>query len=90
MENLSLSEIAASAFHWHSHNSSYATPGFYDIGVLDSSYTILAALMFFSMQTGLALVEAGTIRDKNKINVMTKNIVDFCASGMGFWIFGFG
>lgn len=90
MENLTAAEIAKSAFHWFPHNSSYVLPGFYDIEVGDATWIIAAALMFFSMQTGLALVEAGTIRDKNKINVMTKNIVDFCASGMGFWVFGFG
>lgn len=85
-----MSEIAAIAFQWHSHNISYATPGLYDVGFKDASWIITASIYFFAMQTGLALVEAGAIRSKNKVNVLAKNIVDFCASGMGFWIFGFG
>lgn len=90
MENLSFSEIFDSAFHFHSHNSSYAIPGLYDLQQEDASWVLTATLIFFTMQTGLAMIEAGIIHKKNQVNVMMKNIVDMCAGGLSFWIFGFG
>lgn len=90
MDNLTVSELADLAFRWHSHNTSYVIPGYYDTGFKDASWLLTAPIYFFAMATGLAMVEAGAIRSKNKVNVMVKNIVDMCASGMCFWLFGFG
>jgi ammonium transporter, Amt family len=89
MENLTISEIAAGAFHFFSHNSSYAIPGFHDLDVLDASWVLSTTLIFFTIQTGLALLEAGIISGKNKVNVLMRHMVDICAGGVSFWIFGF-
>lgn len=90
MDNLTVSEIVESAFHFYSHNESYAIPGLYDLQLQDATWALSATLIFFTMQTGLALIEAGIIAKKNQVNVMMKNIVDMCAGGLAFWIFGFG
>lgn len=89
MENLSVSEIFESVFHYFPHNSSYAIPGVYDLQLQDATWVLTSTLIFFTMQTGLAMIEAGVIGKKNQVNVMMKNIVDMCAGGLSFWIFGF-
>lgn len=88
MANLTVSELFESVLHWHSHNASYVIPGLYDVTEDDASWILSATLIFFTMQTGLALIEAGVIAKKNQTNVMMKNIVDMCAGGVSFWIFG--
>lgn len=90
MENLSVTGVIETAFHFYSHNESFAIPGLYDLQLEDVSWVFAATLIFFTMQTGLALIEAGIISKKNQVNVMMKNIVDMCAGGLSFWIFGFG
>lgn len=90
MENLTSSELFDLAFQYHPHNSSFAIPGLYDLKPEDATWVLVATLIFFTMQTGLALIEAGVIDKKNQVNVMMKNIVDMCAGGISFWIFGFG
>jgi len=42
------------------------------------------------MQAGFCLLECGTSRAKNSINVAAKNLVDFCIAALAFWLFGFG
>lgn len=89
MENLTISEIFHSAFHFYSHNESYAIPGLYDLKVEDATWVLASTIVFFTMQTGMALIEAGVVSKKNQVNVMMKNIVDVCVGGISFWIFGF-
>lgn len=50
--------------------------------------TISAALVFF-MQAGFLMLEAGLVRAKNTINVAIKNLVDYIAGSIGFFIVGF-
>jgi len=82
-------EILDSTFHWWSHNSSYATPGVYDLDIKDVTWCLSSALVFFTMKTGLALLEAGIVSRKNEINVMFKHMADICVAGLAYWIFGF-
>lgn len=53
------------------------------------AWTLMAAFLVFFMQAGFALLEAGSVRAKSTVNVLTKNIVDFLMCGMAFWAFGF-
>lgn len=52
-------------------------------------WTLMAAFLVFFMQAGFALLEAGSVRAKSTVNVLTKNVVDFLMCGMAFWAFGF-
>lgn len=90
MDNLTAAQLFHQAFHFYSFNSSHVIPGLYDIKEADASWVLTATLVFFTMQTGLALIEGGVISRKNQVNVMLKNVVDLCAGGLSFWIFGFG
>ncbi|WP_437224359.1 ammonium transporter [Planctomicrobium sp. SH661] len=49
---------------------------------------ICAALVIF-MQAGFALVETGLNSAKNAVNIMFKNLIDFCIGVTFFWLFGF-
>jgi ammonium transporter, Amt family len=53
------------------------------------TWTLLAAFLVFFMQAGFALLEAGSVRQKSVVNVLTKNVMDFLMCGMAFWAFGF-
>ncbi len=50
---------------------------------------ICIALVFF-MQAGFALLECGTSRSKNAINVVMKNYTDICVGSLVFWAVGYG
>lgn len=49
----------------------------------------LAAFLVFFMQAGFALVESGLTRAKNSVNIMTKNLLDFCLGALLFWAVGY-
>ena len=42
------------------------------------------------MQVGFALVENGTVRSKNSMNILIKNLFDACAGAITFYLIGFG
>lgn len=53
------------------------------------AWTLIAAFLVFFMQAGFALVEAGFARQRNTVNILAKNLMDFCVGGLAFWAFGF-
>ena len=55
----------------------------------DILWTCIAAFLVFIMQAGFAMLEAGFTRAKNAINIMMKNILDFCIGTMAFLAIGF-
>lgn len=62
-------------------------PNYNDI---DLFWIVLSGILIFTMQLGFAMVETGTVRSKNTINVAMKNLVDTIFGVMCFWIIGFG
>ncbi len=56
---------------------------------LDHVWTMTAAGLVFFMQGGFLLLEAGSVRSKNSINVAQKNLMDFILSTMCFAFIGF-
>lgn len=56
---------------------------------IDTIWVLFAAILVFFMQAGFALVEAGFTRQKNTVNIMTKNIIDFSIGSILFWLIGF-
>ncbi len=58
-------------------------------GDVDILWICLAAFLVFAMQPGFAFVEAGFIRTKNVVNLLMKNLVDFSAGSLFFWLSGF-
>ncbi|KAK3579870.1 hypothetical protein CHS0354_029233 [Potamilus streckersoni] len=41
------------------------------------------------MQSGFALLEAGSVRSKNVTNILIKNVCDSFICGVSYWLFGF-
>ncbi|GAB4558000.1 MAG: ammonium transporter [Anaerolineae bacterium] len=52
-------------------------------------WVLVSAFLVFFMQAGFAMVEAGLTRAKNTVNILTKNLLDFCIGGLAYWAFGF-
>jgi Amt family ammonium transporter len=57
---------------------------------VDFLWTVVAAILVFWMQAGFTLVEAGLTRAKNTVNILMKNLMDFCLGSLVFWAVGFG
>ena len=55
---------------------------------LNIVWTLIAAILVFMMQAGFALVETGFTRAKNAANIMMKNLMDFAADSLAFYIIG--
>ena len=55
---------------------------------LDVVWTLVAAILVFMMQAGFALVETGFTRAKNAANIMMKNLMDFAAGSLAFYVLG--
>lgn len=72
---------------------SLAQPNAMMSGIIDNAnlvWIILAAVLVFFMQAGFALLESGSSRAKNSINVMMKNYFDVCMATVVFWLLGYG
>lgn len=66
-------------------------PAVVEMGVaMDTMWLLIAAFLVFFMQAGFALVEAGTTRSKNTVNILMKNLMDFCIAALVFWMVGWG
>ncbi|WP_018295204.1 ammonium transporter [Mariprofundus ferrooxydans] len=61
-----------------------------DFSDIDVLWIMLTAFLVFLMQFGFALVETGTVRSKNTINVAMKNLIDTIMGVVVFWAVGFG
>jgi len=61
----------------------------YVIDAVDRMWALVTASFIFFMQTGFALVEAGSVRAKNCQNLLIKNVFDACIGAIGFYMFGY-
>eukprot|EP00993_Chasmostoma_nieuportense_P006692 NODE_733_length_1907_cov_229.270787_g680_i0.p1 GENE.NODE_733_length_1907_cov_229.270787_g680_i0~~NODE_733_length_1907_cov_229.270787_g680_i0.p1 ORF type:complete len:597 (+),score=104.16 NODE_733_length_1907_cov_229.270787_g680_i0:53-1792(+) len=57
-------------------------------GDVDRFYLIWATCMVFLMQAGFGMLEVGVVRSKNITNILFKNMLDACVSGVVFWLCG--
>ncbi|MCG2791062.1 MAG: ammonium transporter, partial [Actinomycetia bacterium] len=57
---------------------------------LDTVWVLITAFMVFFMQAGFAMVETGFTRAKNSVNILMKNLIDFCIGSILFFLVGFG
>ncbi len=58
-----------------------------DINLL---WILISSFLVFLMQFGFSLIETGTVRTKNTINVAMKNLIDTVFCILIFWLIGFG
>jgi len=57
---------------------------------LNIVWTLIAAFLVYFMQAGFAMVESGFTRAKNAVNIMMKNMMDFCMGSIAFFAVGYG
>jgi len=55
---------------------------------LNIVWTLIAGILVFTMQAGFALVETGFTRAKNATNIMMKNLLDFAAGALAYYVLG--
>jgi ammonium transporter, Amt family len=66
-----------------------ATPAWPDAITGNTIWLLVTGFLVFFMQAGFALVECGLTRAKNSVNIMMKNLLDFCFGALLFWAVGF-
>jgi ammonium transporter, Amt family len=68
-----------------------AGPSTADLKVaLDTLWVSLAAFLVFFMNAGFCMLETGFCRQKNAVNVLSKNLIVFALATVTFWAIGFG
>jgi Amt family ammonium transporter len=58
--------------------------------MIDTVWTLIAAMLVFFMNLGFAMVESGLCRAKNCVNILAKNFIVFGISSLAFLILGWG
>jgi len=58
--------------------------------ILDTLWVVFAGVLVFFMNLGFAAVESGFARQKNAVNILSKNFIVFAVSSLGFLLLGWG
>lgn len=58
--------------------------------MLDTIWVVLGGILVFFMNLGFATVETGLARQKNAVNILSKNFIVFAVSSLGFLVLGWG
>lgn len=56
---------------------------------IDTLWVAIAAFLVFFMNAGFCMLETGFCRQKNAVNVLSKNLIVFALSTVAFWSIGF-
>ncbi|KAK1859409.1 hypothetical protein I4F81_002005 [Pyropia yezoensis] len=56
---------------------------------MDVFFILVSGYLVFLMQTGFAMLTAGSVRSKNTKNVLLKNVLDACVGAIAYYLFGF-
>lgn len=56
---------------------------------MDTMFVLFSGFLVFLMQPGFAMLSAGSVRTRNVTDVLVKNIVVACVSGLSYWLFGY-
>lgn len=68
---------------------SYAQTVYTEKEAINAVWTLTSGAMIFFMQTGFALLECGSVRQKNSQSILIKNLFDACVGAIGFWLVGY-
>jgi Amt family ammonium transporter len=58
--------------------------------VLDNIWVLIAAVLVIFMNAGFGMLETGFCRQKNAVNILSKNLIVFALATISFWAIGFG
>eukprot|EP00965_Chrysotila_dentata_P250019 6209210-Pleurochrysis_carterae.AAC.2 len=56
---------------------------------IDTFWLISSGIFIFFMQLGFTMFEAGSVRAKNRMNILLKNLLDSCVGAVMYYFFGF-
>ena len=56
---------------------------------VDTLWVALAAFLVFFMNAGFGMLETGFCRQKNAVNILSKNLIVFALATIAFWTVGF-
>jgi ammonium transporter, Amt family len=57
---------------------------------MDTMWVMIAAMLVFFMNAGFCMLETGFCRQKNAVNILSKNLIVFAMSTIAYWVLGFG
>ena len=57
---------------------------------VDMFFQVMMSVLVLLMQAGFALLEAGSIRTKNTVNILIKNTLDCLIGGVSYYAIGWG
>ncbi|NER81229.1 MAG: ammonium transporter [Leptolyngbya sp. SIO1D8] len=57
--------------------------------VLDNIWVLVAAVLVIFMNAGFGMLETGFCRQKNAVNILSKNLIVFALATLSFWAIGF-
>ncbi|MEB3829580.1 ammonium transporter [Phormidium sp. CCY1219] len=57
---------------------------------LDTMWVVVAAILVIFMNAGFGMLETGFCRQKNAVNILSKNLIVFALATVAFWAIGFG
>ena len=58
-------------------------------GTIDTIWVLIAAVLVIFMNAGFAMLETGFCRQKNAVNMLSKNLLVFAITTLSFWSIGF-
>ncbi len=58
--------------------------------VLDSVFLLIASVLVIFMNAGFGMLETGFCRQKNAVNILSKNLIVFAIATMAYWAIGYG
>ncbi|MFH1429222.1 MAG: ammonium transporter [Candidatus Margulisiibacteriota bacterium] len=59
------------------------------VNAIDTVWVAICAALIFQMEGGFALLEAGFVRGKNAVSIISKVLVDLMFGGFAFYLIGF-
>ncbi|MEA5536710.1 ammonium transporter [Crocosphaera sp. XPORK-15E] len=58
-------------------------------GTLNAIWVLIAAILVIFMNAGFGMLETGFCRQKNAVNILTKNLIVFALATIAYWAIGF-
>lgn len=58
-------------------------------GVLNAIWVTIAAILVIFMNAGFGMLETGFCRQKNAVNILSKNLIVFAIATLAYWALGF-
>ena len=58
-------------------------------GYLNAIWILVAAILVIFMNAGFGMLETGLCRQKNAVNILSKNLIVFALATLAFWAIGF-